>query len=556
MSEEQSEVQGVSRTVPSLEVHRVAAHLQFHDHDLQPYWGLVSCFEPDHEDRHDGFEFQGEHWDVVGSNYWQGQIADPQGRDRFSDGLNEYQYRLALDDEVGDRDATIKLRPGYPEAKHVETGDLINGIPTKLPESLRLQVETTNVDVEEILPLIRAFFRAIGLNDDYARNPHDWSTIYEFEGYLRVDRQSAKAHLTGDGGMLQSLAQFGSSNGNKGEHKWDHEDVQGHYEATALDPDTWNMLLPNQDLAKRCKVYHPQHVRNEDTEDDPLAHPKLELQLWPDGQNESVSWEQSQHVLDEFQLTAANVLQWSGVGLDADSEHFVEDAYHDAGWSDEEVQIVDNPIPELEDEIATRAEDQLINPDVTNSEFDVIEVIADGGTKQYQDVATEADVSSSTIYRLAQKLGIVETTNGEVHFVDQVTRRRVESVVQRFRDTASELQQGLRDAASGLGRIRGDSDEPSALERWMDAHGAVLSGNSRDLHFEFPGRAFSEREIVEVLRSGFEAAVQSGLESDYRDALVSYRDRKHGSRSRFEIVKTRWGRPHIFGTDLIGAKTP
>jgi hypothetical protein len=541
VAQEQRERDGVSRTVPSLEVHRIAGHVQFHEHGLKPYWGLVSCYEPEHEDVHDGFEACGDHWDIIGSSHWNGKIADPQGR--FDDGLLEYQYRLVVDDDVGDRDATLKFRPGYPEAEHVDTGDLIQGIPTELPECLRVQVETTNVDVNEVFPLLRAFFDAIGLNTEYVCQPHEWSRIYEFEGYIRVDRGAAEAHLTGDGGLLQDLAQFGSSEGDKGEYKWDHEDHQGHYEAVALDPGTWDMLIPNQQYAKRLKCYHPQHVRSEASDDDPLSHPKLEVQLWPDAQHESVSWDDARHLTREFQTAAANALQWSGVGLDADSGPFVEDAYHDVDWSDDEVDIYANPIPELEEKAVSRAQDQLLDPSITHTEFDVIEALADGGPKHYDDLPA----SSSLVYRMAQRLGIVEADNGTIRFPDQITRDRIKTLVERFQDVTAGLSKNLRDVADGLGRLSGDGDDPSALERWMDAHGAVVAGHGRELHFEFPGRAFTEHEIVEILRAGYEAAQRSGFESKYRSARVTYKERSGSVRKAWEIVKDRTTGPYVLG---------
>lgn len=531
----------VTRTVPALQVHRLAGHLQFHHHGLQPYWGLVNCYEPDHEDDHGGFDAVGDHWDIVSSKHWNGKLEDPQGR--FDDGLFEYHYQLLADDETGDRDATLKLRPGYPHARHVDTGDLIQGIPTELPECQRIQIETTNVDPDEVFPLLRAFFDAIGLSTDYVSQPHEWSRIYEFEGYVRVDRLESEAHLTGDGGILQDLSQFGSSEGDKGEYKWDHEDHQGHYEAVALDGDTWDMLVPEQDNAKRLKVYHPDHVRSEASEDDPLSHPKLEVQLWPDAQHESIGWDDVDDLHREFQTTAANALQWSGFGLDADSEAFISDPYHDAGWSDDEVPIYANPIQDLQNRVAARAEDQLFDPSISKTEFDVIEALADGGPQHYQDLPG----SSSLVYRLAKRVGIVETDNGFIRFPDEITRERLRALIERFRETTAELGRNIRDVAEGLGRLTGDGDDPSALERWMDAHGAVVAGHGRDLHFEFPGRAFTEQEIVEILRSGYRAAHESGLASKFEDARVSFKDRSGAYRQNLEMIKDRWGSPHIFG---------
>ncbi len=67
---------------------------------------------------------------------------------------------------------------------------------------------------------------------------HEWSRIYALELFLRIKRDAAGDHLTGEGGIFEQLALFGSSTGGKGQWQWDHEEVQGHYEAVATDPDT------------------------------------------------------------------------------------------------------------------------------------------------------------------------------------------------------------------------------------------------------------------------------------------------------------------------------
>lgn len=529
----QPERASVSRRVPALETHRIAAHLQFHEHGLQPYWGLVSCYEPDHDDTLDGFQAVGDHWDIVQSTHWEGKIADPQGR--FDHGLYEYQYRIAADDQVGDRDATFKLRPGHPRAEHVDTGDLLQGIPTELPECIRIQTETTNVDVDEVLPLLRAFFDAIGLNPEYISDPHEWSTAYELEGYVRVDRLESDVHLTGDGGMIQQFAQFGSSEGNKGEHKWDHDDHQGHYEAVALDRDTWERLIPDQQYAKRVKSYHPEFVRKDVDEDDPLSHPKLEVQLWPGGQRESVPWTDLRTLKDELQTTAANTLQWSGLGLDADADAFIEDAYHDAGWTDAEFDVYDNPIPDLQERIAGRAEHELFDPRITTTEFEQLEVIADGGPQHYEDLPG----SSSLIYRMAKRLGIVEADNGIVRFPDEITRERIKSLIQQYRDLTARIDRHVQDVIDGIGRLRSATHNTQPIEDWMDDHGAVVAGQGRDLHFEFPGHQYDDYELARILREGYRAAVSCGLTTKFANALISYRRPGGDRRQHVRVLEDR-----------------
>jgi hypothetical protein len=534
---------GVERTVPALEIHKVQAFLQFDEHGLQPYWGAVSAFEPDHSDTLEPFEALGCEWRVEISNLWHGKIEHPEGR--FDEGLYEYQYQLVADDETGDRDATLYFRPGYPRATHVETGELIQGFPTDSPECLRVQAETVNVDPGDLLELLRAFFSAVGLNPDYIGQPNDWSRITGFEGYIRVDRSKSEAHLTGEGGLIQQLAQLGSTEGNKGRYRWDHEKVQGQYEAVALDRDTWEMLLPRQAFEKRLKSYHPRHVRSEDPDEDPLYHPKLEVQLWSDEQP-PVPWDDRDAIYDEFLQTAANALHWSGIGLDADSDSFVEDPYHDVDWSDQPVEIVPNPVDELVEAIKTDARDYLLNPEVTPAEFDVVQAATDGGASHYRELAELAGVSVSTVYRAVKRFPIIEADRGRIDFPDQVTRERVATLIERFKKVTDGVRRNLRDAVQGFGRLTNGDGDPSALKRWMDAHGAVLASHVDEFHFRFDDE-FTEHEIVEILRSGYKHAVQSGLKDLYRDALVTYRTRDGDRRKRWKVINPRNGRDNILG---------
>jgi hypothetical protein len=285
---------GVSRTVPALEVHKLQAFLQFDDHGLQPYWGVTNALDPG-DDTGREFEALGCKWEIGSSTNWNGKIEHPEKN--LDDGLYEYIYQLVADDDVGDRDATISLRAGYPRARHVETGDPIQSLPDDTPECLRVEVQTTNVDPDDLLELLRRWFEEMNLNPDYSSEPNEWSRITAYEGYVRVDRAESNAHLTGDGGLIQELAQFGSSDGDKGRYRWDHEKTQGHYEVVALDRGTWETLLPGQAFEKRLKSYHPDHVRSPSENDDPLYHPKLEVQMWQKQQS-PVPWDERDALYD------------------------------------------------------------------------------------------------------------------------------------------------------------------------------------------------------------------------------------------------------------------
>lgn len=507
-----------------VQVHRLAANLMFDDHGLSPYHGMVSAFDPDHDQYLDNFGALNSDFSVENSVFWNGKLADPDGQ--IDDGLYEFKYGLWEHDDVGDRGADLTFRPGYPEATHVETGDLIGGIPNSCPESLRVQVEATNLTKIEVLRLMRAFGQHIGLNSDYFRDAHEWSSIYGLETYVRPHRDSALGNIVGKGGVLEHIAEFSNGRG-KGVHKWDHEEIIGKYEAVSLDPDSWERLIPDQTLAKRLKCYQPYHVRSEESDDDPLYHPKLECQYWkgyyPDG-DDSLDWSGYDYAVEELKQTTLNALNWAEFPLHPDDDVYVADAYFDVEESDEEVEIVSNPMPDLKEQEQQTAKESLMDPDATTSEWEVLAAMTDGGPRNYQELAEESGTSSSSVYRAGEQFDdIIEIIDGEVRFLDEVVHETISGIVERLeaaKDNAFESIHRVAQRASPLSRSDG---EPSALEKWANRHGITARKTHDNLEFELE-RAVSEREIQKIVRAGLEAAEASGiLTTRFRNALLTWK---------------------------------
>jgi hypothetical protein len=510
----------------ALELHGLGVKFGFAEHGLSPYWGVVAVYEPDHDETLDPFEAVGETWEIEQSTHWSGQLAPPPGNDGqgIEDGLNEYQYQLRAADEAGDKDLTLQFRPGYPDAENVHSGEPIQGIPDDYPESIRVQAMSTNLDTDELLPLVRAFAEHVGLNPDYFRDPHEYSTAYQIERYARLDREVAEARLTGDGGVLDQLADFGSAQSGRGMYKWDHEDVQAHYEAVAMDPETWALCIPGQELGKQLKVYHPQHVRDADA-DGPLAHPKIEVSLSseydPDG---TVPWSEVKDAIADLDAAAHNVLSWADVSLSPDADAWVTDDPYFAVEPGDAVTVQSNPLPDLREGKRDLAEAELLAGDVSDSQFEALLALTDGGSRHYEALAEDSDTSSSTIYRLLDRLSaLLDSENGIVQFADDVTRDHVQSIVEPLRETADWASDALRQAVdheSLLGR-RGSDGEPSALEKWLARHGIDLVDAGTRLHLKL-GRPVSRRKLAKILRAGLDAAAASGLESDFREALIDW----------------------------------
>lgn len=533
---------GSLQRVPAVQLHKLQMQLCFAEHGLQPYWGLTHCYEPEHDEELDSFEAVGETWEIETSKHWQGGIAHPD--DGY--GLNEYHYQIVADDPVGDRDVTLQFKPGYPNATHHETGDPIQGLPDDLPNCIRINWQSTNLEFDQVLPVLRSFADHIDLDPDYFHDVHDWSRITSFETYFRLDVFQAENKLTGDGGLLQDLAQFGSSEGDKGEYKWDHEEIQGHYEAVALDDGIWSMLIPDQIFGKRAKCYHPQNPRTDPDPDDPLSHPKLELQYWSDGSDGNhPSYDEFQDIMSEFQQTAGNICNWAGLPLDLNGETYIEDEYYTPELTDDTYEVYANPIPGLREEFVSTSQTELVRPDITETEWDVIEAIADGGQQHYHEVSNDADCSSSTVYRALRKLNILESDNGNIRFLNDVVREEVRGVVDRFKSLKDRLETSIRDIVQSASPLS-NADDTSALERWMASHGVLIRDESDGLHFEFKDRSYSQNEISAVLEEGLRAAIRSGLETEMRNAFLTFQERGGPLRKRYRAF-TRGGDYTAFG---------
>jgi hypothetical protein len=512
--------------VIDLQPHRIGANLIFDDGGLSPYWAIVSQYEPDLADRETTFAFDGTDYEIVRSSHWEGKIETPPAAD-FDGAMNEYKLGVyAADDENNELGADFTFRPGFPKARHVETGSLIGGMPTECPESVRIQVESTNLSKFEVLGLLQSLASHLSIDAGYFVSAHEWSRIYALELYGRILRDTATGAVAGKGGVLEHMAQFSNGRG-RGEHHWDHEDIKGHYEAVALSPDNWQRLLPDQTLAKRLKCYQPKWVRSDAAGDDPLYHHKIECQYWadyyPSGES-PIQWTGYGSAIEEFRESVVNALHWAGVDFAPTSNVWVEDPYFEPGTADEPVDVRPNPMPDLETQTRTDAVDQLTGPETSEGAWDVLVAMTDGGSRHYQEVAEEAGKSASTVYRAAERFAdIIEVDNGMVQFRDGIVRDQIEEVAQRWQSAKDSTMDALNRVAERASPFsRREDDEPSALERWANRHGIVVHSTKEPLELEHK-RPVSLQEILKVVRSGLDAAEASPIPTErFENALLDW----------------------------------
>jgi hypothetical protein len=149
----------------------------------------------------------------------------------------------------------------------------------------------------------------------------------------------------------------------------------------------------------------------------------------------------------------------------------------------------------------------------------------------YEELADQAGVGTSTVYRLVEALcSLIETDQGLVQFADNVTRRNVRGIVDAVRETAEWASQSIREVALDSS-ILSNPDDP--LRQWLDRHGIRVVAKHPDLELELD-RPVSRQRIRQIMRAGVQAAEGSAMLSErLEDAKVHWQERDGGSRRNF-----------------------
>ncbi len=541
-------------------VHEFGAHALFsHPRDgLSPYFAVVKewdqCLgeveESDDQDDTPGtivaqsdsigtFEACGETWELNHEERkqkaWDGKIAmrESDVGERF----REVQIGVRAVDDVGRKRITYQFRPSLPDARHVETGERIKSMPEDLPEGIRVQISSANVEPEETLTVLRALMDQMGIRRSYFadRKLQPNSRVYNLAVYARVRRAISESNLVNHDGLLDRLAELSSQRRGKGEYKWDNEEIVGHRNAVAMTPESLEKFYGEHTVGKLLKVYHMKHVEKQHS-GAPTFHPKVEVQhskRYSPYDVESVPWvadpdadeeDGEQFVLDDLleELTGylQNALHWAGLPTWADDTVYIEDAY----WTPETdvVEEADSPLVSDPTDQLRETEEELVRAhyareDATPGERAVLRSVTDGGrAMHYEELAAESGTSKSTVYRAIQRFDGLFTKlgDGRVDLADGVIRDKLTDLFVALEDRIEWIERGIRQLASDTALL----EEDSALAKWARRHGAVLKEDYEgDLSVQLTGR-HSEHKVRQLLRSGYMAARATGAQT--ADAFI------------------------------------
>ena len=573
------------------QVHELNGHLLFApfnadpDTDgLRPYFGIVSAFEPDLEAEFDavGSTWAIDHgpddddeYDKSTIRYWDGAIAT---REQDS-GENYLEYQIPIydtSDPKRNRRINFQFRPALPNAEHADSGNRIRSLPENLPEGVRVQVQASNVAPEHVLELLQALANAIGVNSHYFDRDdiHTWSRTLGLAFYVRCQREIVDEQVIGPGGLFERLSQFERQREGRGELKWDNQEAFGRRHHIALDAEQLSHLYEPHTVGKLLKSYLTKHP-SEEAGSDPTDHPKIEVQFnqeytyldghlpWLDehagDDNGPFGWETLAERLQGYLL---NALDWAEIPRVPGHNVFVSDDHFDAHAGLEAdvadaLDLVPDPIENVVDAEREAVTAEFLDDPPTDAEREVLRAGAEKGAfETLQELAEEAGVSSSTASRTVRKFKTLWNKFDRLQLADDVVRDRVQELLAAVEDRLDRVNQGLDHLVSGSTEV----DEDSPLGQWAKRWGVKVAEagyrRSEQLRLAIVGGNLSQRELLEILRSGYDAAdmTQSVDVERFATAEVSYYDRDGEKVDVGEWVGVnQGGQTRLLGKKAVGA---
>lgn len=504
--------------------HEVSGNLIFTEAELSPYYGLhhvtkrLNYGEPVEGE----FSRSGETWEVSLRSRSSNLAPWDDPSFEFS---KVKEFNLSVHPKGAEsheqRKAEFHISPRWLDLESI--GDSPNPNTPDLT-GVNVAFNGSNLLLDHYPALLREAMSAVSINADYFAEIHPYSNVTRYALNVRVD-DGKTGPVVGRGGTFERIWELvGTGDGSYRELREDDRGTQGYHHQVKIDSGGSETLHPDHVLGKQIKHYHPKHVRSEErrtNSDDPLAHPKIEVCYlkWLSDRNAapwvtgggSVRWSEREKLISEVDETLINVLSWSGLTVRADTRTYVEDTYFTGRETEREISVIEDPLPEIEREQGAAVIKALNgigtgNPNLTESDTDMLRVMADGG--QPQDVSALAkaiDKCERTIYRRVRHLSeILSVDNGTVSFNSNYLR--------------SMISHGLQAATDALKKATKDDEGTSAWAKFIDAYGPAVGERFPDadvdrLRLDF-GEVPSDWDMSEILQQGFLAWLRSGRDRE------------------------------------------
>jgi hypothetical protein len=494
--------------------HEVDLFWWFTDNGLSPYWALSELMQAFEDgwgettvDLSDGV------WNVRYNYNAETGIA-PRESDPI-EGERAYEHKIH-GEGPGEKTVDLVFSPRWPD-QQTPDGEAMRR-PWCGGEGVQVHVQGSNLTYDEYHYLLQKFLQVladeagINISRQYFNRIHPESNIVTTELYLRFRREYSKKVVRSTGVFYKIMHLLAGERGTEWVYSGNNNDVVGKRHAFDLGPDAAAELIDDHRLGKRHKVYHPKHVRNEETEDDPLSSPKYGVAFHKSIHGASVKWRDRDQLLRELEESVINALRWAGVPIKPDPTVFVADDHFDIEASERSIGFFEDPTPQLEAE-----QENLITTvlqDLSPSARDVMQTLAtDGGEAHYEELADDTGYSVSQVYRALEEIGdLVVNDNGLVRYYSETIKQEITAIVERIEDFVAD---GV-EAVARLAGVETRSAADSAIQRWMHKYGAAFEeadDGRGTLRFDTvlaTVQSYGAPAIEDVLQEGLSAWMDAG----------------------------------------------
>lgn len=474
--------------------HEFGGNLIFTADGLTPYHRLDEIVRDADGSDSSIIELDGDHYELELSHQESG-LAKPTSGDIGVGMAPVREFRInfeAVGDGVSERSGTFLVSPRWPDMQ--SKGD--SPTPANLDiTGVNIRINGSNIPIDVYPQLLREAADAFGMNPGYFADSriHHYSNIFQYERYVRISRDKSKA-LIGRGGPLEQIFEYIKTEADFRELREDNRDIHGYHHRVKFDSDGANRLISGHKIGKKIKHYHPEHPR--DSPDSPLYHPKVGVSLQHNLTSETVRWSDRDNLKTELDELLLNLISWSGLSTRS-GDTYVSDDYFTATESIHNIRLIENPLPEIKRKQETTVVDGLTaNPDLQESDREVLDLLTDGGPRHMDELAGEADCSKRTIYRVLDRLSeIFSNETGMVGFASDYIRRTVRTTIDEAKDALTSGEQSGGDV--------------SPFRKWANAHGVEVDTEDGRLVLRF-GRVPDSEDMRQILNEGWRAWRDSG----------------------------------------------
>jgi hypothetical protein len=466
--------------------HEVEGFLQYTENNLTPYYELGKLIEENGEDILTDIEFNSETYHLEISKKDESGLKDPNRE------TSAYEIKVEFErqDSVGEKSGKFWIRPRFNNAESTDSNSPDPSIPDVNDGQpyFTVQLQASNLELNEYQPLLQCIFDRFNIEID-AESHHDSSTVYSFSQEVRLDREVINP-LIGPESLFTQLRKCVPIE--------DHC-LKGNGEATfkrlGFDSDGVSKLFDGHVLGKSLKLYTAKNPP--DNPENPLHHPKLCVTL----NDENVYWDNITDAKRELNEFLINVLAWADLRI-RENERFISDAYFTPEDTTHDIDLIENPLPELEKNQQTLIQQVSLNPDSTESQIALLEVLDELEQTTVNEITERIDYSQRTVYRCLDALHeLVTVDNGSVSFATEC------------------LQTGLSSLLSKAKRIaKPNTEQRNKFQLWKEAHDVDTEREEGRLIMRFG--EIGDNSIDYLLRQGLD--YWTGEDRLFKFAKVTY----------------------------------